>query len=378
MARRWSTTTTWSTRSTPPTSSRAAGSASSTRPSWSRSLADRDVRRRRRGSRRTPTTSGAARHADLETLFQLVNLYMTQPRFDPVALGQLQRCEQPIVDDPSSDPDTAGYDALLDARYSRRAAIRHPAARPSSSPRSTSTASSACGATATATPATGCSCSPATSTCDELIDLAGAYIATLPGTGTLEQWVDVERRRPPGSCAASRAGRHGGDSRRSRCCSRARSTGRRRAARHHRRRHRGADDPAHRRHPRAARRVVLAERVLLHHATIPTRDRDLRAGHRRRRIASSAVGDLVVASSRTWPPTARPTASSAAPTPRSTRRTSFVNNDSFVEELINDAIWPDRDRSTSTSTSTSRSIGSPPKRCGSTSPGTSRSIGTSP
>ncbi len=80
-------------------------------------LADRDAGV---GAQITPyvdSLAGGAASSDLETLFQLVHLYMTQPRFDPVALNQLQRSEGPIVADPASAPDIAGYDALLDNRY---------------------------------------------------------------------------------------------------------------------------------------------------------------------------------------------------------------------------------------------------------------------
>jgi zinc protease len=80
-------------------------------------LADRDVSV---GAWVTPYTenfAGSASTSDLEVLFQQIHLYMTAPRFDPVALTQLQRSYQPVVDDPATDPDTAGYDALLDARY---------------------------------------------------------------------------------------------------------------------------------------------------------------------------------------------------------------------------------------------------------------------
>ena len=33
---------------------------------------------------------------------------------------------------------------------------------------------------------------------DELVDLAASYIGTLPGDGTVEQWVDVEDPPPAG------------------------------------------------------------------------------------------------------------------------------------------------------------------------------------
>jgi len=50
-------------------------------------------------------------------MFQLLHLYFTQPRFDPVALDRVRARETPVIQDPGSDPDAAGTDALLDARY---------------------------------------------------------------------------------------------------------------------------------------------------------------------------------------------------------------------------------------------------------------------
>ncbi|MDH5521486.1 MAG: insulinase family protein, partial [Acidimicrobiia bacterium] len=61
--------------------------------------------------------AGSAANADIEVLLQMLHLYMTQPRFDPVALSQLRSQLGPAIDDPASSPGLAGDDALLDARY---------------------------------------------------------------------------------------------------------------------------------------------------------------------------------------------------------------------------------------------------------------------
>lgn len=61
--------------------------------------------------------AGSSATADIETLFQMIRLYMTQPRFDQIALNQLNASERPVVADPSIDPQAAGYDALVDTRY---------------------------------------------------------------------------------------------------------------------------------------------------------------------------------------------------------------------------------------------------------------------
>lgn len=66
---------------------------------------------------------GETASGDAETLFQLIHLYMTQPRFDPVALNQVVQANQAVVDDPSIEPRTASWDALNAARYGDE--IRH-------------------------------------------------------------------------------------------------------------------------------------------------------------------------------------------------------------------------------------------------------------
>ena len=60
---------------------------------------------------------GGAATSDIETLFQLIHLSMTQPRVDPVALEQYLDDELAIASDPSIDPGYAEFTALLDARY---------------------------------------------------------------------------------------------------------------------------------------------------------------------------------------------------------------------------------------------------------------------
>ncbi len=60
---------------------------------------------------------GSAATSDIETLFQLIHLSMTQPRVDPVALEQYLDDELAIASDPSIDPGYAEFTTLLDARY---------------------------------------------------------------------------------------------------------------------------------------------------------------------------------------------------------------------------------------------------------------------
>jgi zinc protease len=61
--------------------------------------------------------AGTSTTDDLELLFQLVNLYISKPRFDPAGLASTIGYLQPYVDDPDSDPDLAAYIAYSAARY---------------------------------------------------------------------------------------------------------------------------------------------------------------------------------------------------------------------------------------------------------------------
>lgn len=60
---------------------------------------------------------GTSTTDDLERLLQMVNLYMSAPRFDSVALESTVETLQSYVDDPNSDPDLAEYIAYTDARF---------------------------------------------------------------------------------------------------------------------------------------------------------------------------------------------------------------------------------------------------------------------
>ena len=80
-------------------------------------LADKDVALRAGIDAYTEGLVGSAATSDLDTLFQLVHLLMTQPRVDDVALEQYLDDELPFAADPSIDPAYAEFDTLLDARY---------------------------------------------------------------------------------------------------------------------------------------------------------------------------------------------------------------------------------------------------------------------
>jgi zinc protease len=80
-------------------------------------LSDKDVTLQAVVDSFTEGMFGSAATGDLETLFQLIYLSMTQPRVDPVALEQYLDDELAIASDPSIDPGYAEFDTLLDARY---------------------------------------------------------------------------------------------------------------------------------------------------------------------------------------------------------------------------------------------------------------------
>ena len=80
-------------------------------------LADKDVSLEFGIDAFTEGMYGSAATSDLEVLFQLIHLYMTQSRVDPVALDQYLDDELAYASDPSIEPGYAEYKALLDARY---------------------------------------------------------------------------------------------------------------------------------------------------------------------------------------------------------------------------------------------------------------------
>jgi zinc protease len=60
---------------------------------------------------------GSSTTDDLELLFQLVNLYMSKPRFDQAGLDATVSSLQPYVDDPNSDPGLAEFISYSNSRY---------------------------------------------------------------------------------------------------------------------------------------------------------------------------------------------------------------------------------------------------------------------
>lgn len=145
--------------------------------------------------------AGSGAVDDLEVILQKLHLYMTQPRFDPVALGQLRNRLTPIVADPASDAGTAGTDALLDLRYPDE--LRY-ASLPTPEQFDTLDLD---GVERVWRDRYGDASDwvfvfAGDIDIDAVTDLAGAYLGTLPGSGATETWVDVEDPPPAGVVTA--------------------------------------------------------------------------------------------------------------------------------------------------------------------------------
>jgi zinc protease len=145
--------------------------------------------------------AGSAATADLEVLFQKIHLSMTQPRFDEVALGQVRNRVGPLVADPASDPGAASDDALADIRYPgelRYASLPEPADFATLDLAGVERVWRARFGDAS----DWVFVFAGDFDVDEVIDLANSYFGTLPGSGTTEAWIDVEDPPPPGIARA--------------------------------------------------------------------------------------------------------------------------------------------------------------------------------
>ncbi|MEO6652775.1 MAG: insulinase family protein [Ilumatobacteraceae bacterium] len=138
---------------------------------------------------------GAVASGDVEVLFQLLHLYFVQPRFDPVALDRVRARERPVVHDPGSDPDAAGTDALLDARY-------HDALRYTLVPTPEQFETLDLAGVERVWTERHADAGDWTFIIggdfdvQAVTELAAAYVATLPATGTAEGFVDLEIALP--------------------------------------------------------------------------------------------------------------------------------------------------------------------------------------
>ncbi len=139
--------------------------------------------------------TGGVATADLETLFQLINLSFTAPRFEQAAFDNSIESIRPYVDDPNSDPGLAASVAMSTARYgdlSRFRVVPTPVELD--------------GVTLDAMQRVwGERFGPANDwvfvfsgdfDADTITDLARRYIGSLLGGGTPEKWVDLQPDAP--------------------------------------------------------------------------------------------------------------------------------------------------------------------------------------
>jgi zinc protease len=141
--------------------------------------------------------TGRAATPDLEVLFQLVHLLMTEPRVDQVALDNVASTYRPLVEDPASDPSIAGFVALYEERYGDEVRLQYIP-----SPEDFATLDAA-GVERVWRDRYGDASDWVFAFSgdfdeDEFIDLARRYVGTLPGNGRSEDFVDVESPPPAG------------------------------------------------------------------------------------------------------------------------------------------------------------------------------------
>jgi zinc protease len=133
-------------------------------------------------------------------MFQLLHLYMTEPRFDQVALDQTIASQGAVIADPGIDPAAAENDALVDLRYQDE--LRYTVL-PSEAEFDTLDLA---GVERVWNQRYGDAGDwvfvfSGDFDIDELVDLSSAYLGTLPGTAGVEQPIDVAP--PPPSSVVS-------------------------------------------------------------------------------------------------------------------------------------------------------------------------------
>ncbi len=134
---------------------------------------------------------------DAEAMFQQLYLYMTAARFDEVALDQVRSSTGPVVADPSTNRDLAMSDALNEERYAGEP-------RYSVLPTPEEFATLDLEGVERVWNDSHANASDWTFVfagdfdIDEFIELAGAYLGSLPGTDTTDEPVDVESPPPLG------------------------------------------------------------------------------------------------------------------------------------------------------------------------------------
>lgn len=169
-------------------------------------LDDKSVQLRADVRTLTDEMSGTAAGDDLEVLFQLIHLLMTDPRADQTAIDRYVDDQLPFAADPSLDAGYAEFDALLRARYDdQRYLLPTPASLADvDAPGIIDVANQRFGSADGWVFAFSGDFDP-----EQLTDLARRYIATVPGGRAVETAAPEEPPPPAGVVVSEAAGGQG-------------------------------------------------------------------------------------------------------------------------------------------------------------------------
>ena len=145
---------------------------------------------------RSEGLSGYASPEDLETLFQLVTLYVTEPRLDPTFYSTYQTRLRTAAEIRPTQPDNVLFDrvnTLLSQNHHRRRPLSLEVVDELSMERAQAIYADRFADLGDAT-----FVFVGAFDWDELRSLAATYLASLPTTGRAEEWRDVGIDRPPG------------------------------------------------------------------------------------------------------------------------------------------------------------------------------------
>ena len=140
--------------------------------------------------------SGSASPEDMETLFQLITLYATEPRLDPAFYEQLVSRLRSTAEYWAADPDSVLFDKtniVLAQNHFRRRPLTVELLEELSAERAEAVYAERFADLGDAT-----FVFVGAFDWDEMKSLTATYLASLPTTGRAEQWRDVGVVRPPG------------------------------------------------------------------------------------------------------------------------------------------------------------------------------------
>ncbi len=139
--------------------------------------------------------AGGVATADAETLFQLLNLAFTAPRFDPVAFDNTVAGWRPYAEDPTRDPGLAASVAMSTARYGDLSRFRVVPTAAELDALSIETMQrlwrQRFGTAGDWVFVFSGDFDP-----DTLVGLARRYVGSLPGGGAVEEWTDLQPDPP--------------------------------------------------------------------------------------------------------------------------------------------------------------------------------------